>query len=377
MYQLAFDAKRAYQNYYGLGNYSRHMLEKMIKLFPENNYYLYTPQVKIHFIDHKVEHKNRVTLIDINSLPKFVHPIWYNAIVPLDLKRKKIQLYHGLSNELSKGIPKSIPKVVTIHNLNFLKCPELYNASELTKLNNQSKYACEQAAKIITLSNYTKKEIIEYYSIPESKIEVVYQDCGIRFHKSNTSEGYDNVLQKYNITEPYILSVGTIEKRKDHLIIIKAFQQLYERNLNLLFVGRSTSYIKELQKYIAKNNLENRVRIITDVTSTDLAALYNNATFSVYASKAEGFGISVLESIYMNCPVITVRDTPMHEIASDAALYFSQGNTEELIEQMTRILSEPEIKNELINAGKERMSLFEPNQSIKKTMGIYKTIIEG
>jgi hypothetical protein len=67
----------------------------------------------------------------------------------------------------------------------------------------------------------------------------------------------------------------------------------------------------------------------------------------------------------------------MHEIASDAALYFSQGNTEELIEQMTRILSEPEIKNELINAGKERMSLFEPNQSIKKTMGIYKTIIEG
>ncbi len=90
--KIGFDAKRAFLNQTGLGNYSRHMLESMINLFPDNKYYLYTPQVKIHFIDHIVEYKNRVTLIDINSLPKFIHPIWHNAIVPFDLKRKNIHV---------------------------------------------------------------------------------------------------------------------------------------------------------------------------------------------------------------------------------------------------------------------------------------------
>jgi glycosyltransferase involved in cell wall biosynthesis len=377
MYRLAFDAKRAYQNYYGLGNYSRHLLSTMIELFPENNYYLYSPQVKIHFIDHLVEHKGRVTLVDITSLPKFVHPIWRNAFVPFDLRRKKIQLYHGLNNELLRGIPKSIPTVVTIHDLNFLKHPELYHPSERDLLNKKNVYVCAHASKIITSSEYTKQEIIEAYSVPEYKIDVVYQDCDVRFHKKQTDNEYEEVLQKYKIEKPYLLSVGTIEEKKNHLTILKAFKMLNEKDLNLLFVGRSTVYVKEIQNYIVKHDLVNQVRIVTDIVSSDMPALYANALCNIFASDAEGFGIPVLESIYTDCPVITVKDTPMSEIASDAALYFTSKNADELMVQMKKIVFNPEIKSSLISEGRSRLSLFDKNQSIRKTMAIYKTIIEG
>src|SRR4051812_34194112 len=124
MLKLAFDARRAYQNYSGLGSYSRYLLETMIRMFPENEYYLYTPQVKIHFIDYLVAYKKQVSVVDITSLPKFVQPLWRNVYVPFDLRRKGIQIYHGLSNELPKGIHHSIPRIVTIHDLIFLKYPE-------------------------------------------------------------------------------------------------------------------------------------------------------------------------------------------------------------------------------------------------------------
>ncbi|MBC7450694.1 MAG: glycosyltransferase family 4 protein, partial [Cytophagales bacterium] len=287
MLKLAFDAKRAYQNYSGLGNYSRYVLETMIQMFPENEYYLYTPQVKIDFIDYLVEYRKQVHLIDITSLPKFIQPLWRNVFVPFDLKRKGIQLYHGLSNELPRGIHSSIPQIVTIHDLIFLKHPEWYNASDIRISEQKIKHACNTATKIIATSEHTKQDIINFYSIPEKKIEVVYQDCDARFHKRLSEAETHNVLHKYKIHQPYILSVGTIEERKNQILILKAFRKLKKNDLQLLLVGRSTSYIKEVSKYIYKHQLSDRVRILTDVTNDDLPLLYGGALFSVYASLAE------------------------------------------------------------------------------------------
>ena len=377
MWKLGFDAKRAYQNYSGLGNYSRYVLSAMINMYPENAYYLYTPRVKIHFLDHLVEHKKNVTLVDVTSLPKVLHPLWRNIYIPFDLKRKGIQLYHGLSNELPVGISAKIPKVVTIHDLIFMRFPQWYNATDRKIYYHKSLYACRKADRIIAMSEFTKQDIVTYLGISPDKIEVIYQDCDTRFHKIVSDSDKQKVLQKYGLQSPYMLSVGTIEKRKNQLAIVKAFHRLNNKDVQLVLVGRSTSYMNEIQKYIQKHGLGDHVRILNDVTSDDLPALYGEALFSVYISTIEGFGIPILESMYTECPVITTRYSSMQEIAADAALYITQDNVEELTSQMGMMLSQPALRETLIEKSKNRLPLFESKQSIIKMTDIYRTLIEG
>ena len=153
------------------------------------------------------------------------------------LKNNHIQLYHGLTNELPLGIHKSgIKTVVSIHDLIFIRFPELYPYFDRKIYKSKFKYACKIADKIIAISQQTKSDIIKYFGIKEEKIEVIYQGCHPIFQKPLPTEELERIKQQYQLPEKYVLNVGTIEKRKNLLSLVKAIKPL--EDINLVIVGK-------------------------------------------------------------------------------------------------------------------------------------------
>jgi len=191
--RIGFDAKRAFLNTSGLGNYSRNTINALHRFSKNNQYVLYTPKIK----DGLFENYNQFEVHSPeNPLEKLFKSVWrsYSA---KRLKNHQIELFHGLSNELPKGIHKTnIPSVVTIHDLIFMRFPQFYKAIDRKIYYSKVKYACNSAQKIIAISQQTKEDIVRFFDVNPNKIEVVYQSVSPVFFESTNTE---NLRSKYNI----------------------------------------------------------------------------------------------------------------------------------------------------------------------------------
>lgn len=177
---IAFDAKRAFSNSTGLGHYSRTLIRSLSEFFPEHEYFLCAPKLSNRFDVANLKHTYAVTP---QHFPSSVFTaVWRSSWVKKDLQQLKIDLYHGLSNEIPMGIEKTgIKSVVTIHDLIFERFPGQYNKIDVQIYRKKFRYACKHADRIIAISEQTKNDIIQFYKIPENKITVCYQSCNEAF----------------------------------------------------------------------------------------------------------------------------------------------------------------------------------------------------
>src|SRR5690606_3725090 len=161
-------------------------------------------------------------------------------------------IYHGLSNELPFSINQtSVKKVVTIHDLIFLRYPKLYKPIDAYIYKKKFEFACNAADVIIAISEQTKRDIIQYFQIPEQKIKIVYQSAAPIFNNIATSELKQKIALKYNLPKKFILNVGTIEERKNGILLINALPKI-QQGYDLVFIGKSTSYKSLLENQINK-----------------------------------------------------------------------------------------------------------------------------
>jgi glycosyltransferase involved in cell wall biosynthesis len=293
-------------------------------------------------------------------------------MVSRELKKREIDLFHGLSNELPNGIHKTkVPAVVTIHDLIFIRFPEFYKTIDRKIYFNKVKYACDSAQKIIAISEQTKEDIIRFFNVYPNKIEVVYQSVSpVFFEKGNT----ENLLSKYNLNEQFILSVGTHEPRKNQLSILKAIKA-EKLDIQVVFVGKHTSYTKKMTHFISENKMANQVKFLNDISENDLAGLYQLSSLSVYISFFEGFGLPVIEAMASGCPVITSNVSCLPETAGGAAILCTPNDVDELGKQIKSIIEDKTLQNELIAKGKERAKNFHPEQFSKKMISLYTEIL--
>ncbi len=176
---IGFDAKRAFHNSTGLGHYSRTLIRSLADCYPEHQYYLFNPKPSSLF---SFPEKNIQEVRPASFINNIFSSVWRSSWVKNDLKKYKIDIYHGLSHEIPVGIQKTgIKSVVTIHDLIHERHPEQYNAIDVKIYNKKFRYACANADKIIAISEQTKKDIIEFYKTPEEKITVCYQSCNPAF----------------------------------------------------------------------------------------------------------------------------------------------------------------------------------------------------
>jgi glycosyltransferase involved in cell wall biosynthesis len=366
--RIGFDAKRAFLNASGLGNYSRNTINALNKYSENNQYVLYTPEIK----DGLFENYNQFDVYSPETpISKIFKSVWrsYSAFL---LKKHQIEIFHGLSNELPHGIHKTkVPAVVTIHDLIFMRFPEFYKTIDRKIYQSKVKYACASAKKIIAISNQTKEDIIRFFDVDPNKIDVVYQSVSPVYFEQKDSE---NLHSKYNLSKNFILSVGTLEPRKNQLAILKALHS-EKIDTQIVFVGKSTSYTKKLTQFISENKLKNQVIFLNNISENDLAGLYKLARLSIYISHFEGFGLPVIESMACGCPVITSNVSCLPETAGGAAILCTPNNFIGLGTQIRALTDNENLRNDLIQKGNERAKLFHPKYFAEKMISLYTGIL--
>lgn len=313
--RIGFDGKRAVQNFTGLGNYSRYIVDILCQFYPENEYVLYAPKKRENKRLNKLTKQYRQLQLSYptTSFWKKLSSLWRVLGVTRQLEKERIDIFHGLSNELPLNIHKSkVKSIVTIHDLIFLRYPQYYHSIDRNIYTYKFRKACENADRIIAISECTKRDIIEYFGIPADKIEVVYQGCDTSFTHPVTEEKKREVRAKYQLPEHYILNVGSIEERKNALSAVQALTMLPEQ-IHLVIVGRHTEYTDKIERFIKENKLEERVHIISNVPFDDLPTFYQLAEIFVYPSRFEGFGIPIIEALYSGIPVVAATGSCLEE----------------------------------------------------------------
>ena len=263
--KIGFEAKRAFTNGTGLGHYSRTLISSLADYFPENEYYLFTPKQTNLFEEIKA-HKN-IQIIEPSTFPSTIlKSAWRSSWVKRDLKKLGIDIFHGLSHEIPVGIQNTgIKSVVTIHDLIFERNPEQYNQIDVKIYRKKFKYACENADRVIAISQQTKDDIIQFYGTHESKIDICYQSCNPSFGIKVSEDEKQRIKNYYQLPNQFFLYVGSIIERKNLLNICKALHLLKGKlNIPLVVIGSGGKYKQEIKEYISSHSIDNQVILLSD-----------------------------------------------------------------------------------------------------------------
>ncbi len=352
---IGFDAKRVFHNATGLGNYSRDVLRILHRHRPEHAYFAYTPRqgpLPFEIAGERFRVRAPRTLAG-RAFPA----LWRTRGIVKDLRADGIGLFHGLSNELPAGIERAgIASVVTIHDLIFERFPDLYPPLDRRIYAAKARSAAARAGIVVAVSEQTRRDLVEIYGVPEGRIRVVYQTCHEAFRAPLPQERLGEVAARWALPRTFLLAVGTIERRKNLLLALRALEKL--PGVPLVAVGRPTPYAEELHAFARANGLADRVRILSDVPTADLAAMYRLATVAVYPSLFEGFGIPIVEALSSGTPVVTTRGGCFPEAGGPGSAYVDPHDPEELRGVLSTLLADEGRRAAMSEAGLRHAARF-------------------
>ena len=364
--RIGFDAKRAFNNHTGLGNYSRFVIKALSRTqWGSLESLLYTPKVKnlawLNSFDHNF-------VIKTPSVK--VGGLWRSWLINNDLKKDNVDIFHGLSNEIPFRINKSgVKSVVTIHDLIFMRYPELYPAIDRFFYQQKFRYACENADAVVAVSQQTKDDIIEFYKIPAERIRVIYQDCQSSFHQKVDNQSILTIKSKYSLNKPYIICVSSFSERKNQKRLVEAFQQLGLKDYELVLVGGKSKYADEITQNFPKN-----IKILYGVPSADLPALYQGASLCVYPSFFEGFGIPIVEALHSGIPVVAATGSCLEEAGGEGVLYANPLDVNDLADKMQQVLTNDSLRHDLILKGREHVKQFSAENIAGQLIKLYQEL---
>ena len=355
-----------FQDMGGVSRYFFEMANNLVNL-DENELFLF---LGIHISQLPLNHlhHDRLTLKGIKAPDSWIFPKLYrflsDQLCRKELTRNRPDIYHlTYYSDISSG--RSIPKVITVHDMLYEKFPDQFgvtrNTSEKTK-------AISFADAIICVSENTRRELLDLYPSVENKSFVVH-------HGVTTLTSNNQVCGVPSIEEPYVLYVGRRNKYKNFQTLLQAFRSVHASfsDIKLLCFGGGRMSQRDLDT-IKRLGLSNAVVQISG-DDEKLRNAYRNAMCFVYPSQNEGFGLPLLEAMKENCPVVTTNSGPMPEVAGNAALYFSYDSPEECAEKISCILDDSAIKSVLISEGNQQILKFSWEETARKTQLIYKNLI--
>ncbi len=379
---IGFDAKRAYHNRTGLGNYSRTLIDSLAGFYPGNRYFLFNPRISALYHPPKA---NCTEILPQSAIWKLFPSGWRTTGLQKDIRRTKVDLFHGLSNELPINIHKTgVKSVVTIHDLIFERYPHQYHRIDRLIYRKKTRYACEKADSVIAISEQTKKDLVGYYAIREEKIKVCYQSCDPSFSELLDDEKISAIKAAYRLPEGYFLYVGSVIERKNLLNVCRAMSSLSSKSdLPLVVIGQGKAYLRKVREFISENGLNRRVIFLSDFRDPtlrhfsdgkDLPAIYQGAAALIYPSFFEGFGIPVLEALWSRLPVITSGISSLTEVGGGAAIYVDPGNAEEIAGAMLKITGDGALAEAMKNKGRIHAQEFTAEKCAAAVMNVYKSI---
>ncbi len=370
---VGFDAKRIVNNATGLGSYGRTLVNDLSQK-EGMALRLYAPVSGRDDLRNQIALRPNVQFCYAGS--SGLRAAWWRMSgIVSDLQRDGVQIYHGLSGELPIGIRRSgIRSVVTIHDLIFLRHPEFYHWVDTKIYAWKFRQAVKEADHIIAISECTKRDIMQLGGVAEEKISLVYQSCAPRFSEAVSPSLQHEVRQHYRLPQRFILSVGSIESRKNILLAVKALSLLPD-DVNLLVVGRRTKYADMVADYARKHHLDHRLLMVHGVPDEHLPAFYAMAESFVYPSVYEGFGIPIIEAISSGLPVVACTGSCLEEAGGPDCLYVAPDDVEGMAKAISNTLCGADGRMERITRSKEYIRRFEGNDVAGQVADVYRRLL--
>lgn len=264
------------------------------------------------------------------------------------------------------GVPHHIhtKTVLTLHDIIPARFTSQFSNLQRNMWIRRVRSAINLSNHIIAVSEFSKKDIIDFFHVPEDKILVVYETASRDFRIIPNQSTVDDVKLKYNITKPYFLTVGGDEKRKNNSAVKEIFQKVFKGKYQLVMLGSK------------KDTSETDIITPGFVPSDDMVALYNGAMMLVYVSHYEGFGLPVLEAMSCGVPVISSNSTSIPEVAGNAAILVDPNNLKEIAEAMSGLLRNPFKLREMKFKGVERTKVFTLENMVNGTYQVYENLLK-
>jgi len=356
-----------------------HLTKELIRLDSENEYHLLTDEMNEDVLADITErldiaHNSNVKIVSLRARNRF---IWNLLTVPKYLFQNTIDVFHT-QYIVPFFVPRRTKLVTHIHDVSFCAYPDMIGKGDRFFLAILIPYALRRADTIITPSQFTKDEIVKYYNVSEEKIVVIYNGIGEEFTKPHIFSSENGVLlkEKYRLPEHFILSVGTLQPRKNLPFLIEAFALLKKRlpEIKLVIVGnRKAHHIDpRIDQTILTYNLTSDVIFPGFIDAEDLPNFISMTHVFVFPSLYEGFGIPLLEAMSQTVPVCASDIPSLREIGGEAVLYFDPTKLASCEESLYNLCTNEALRESIKEAGRERMKLFSWEKSAVLLLEEYK-----
>jgi len=372
--KICIDIQSAVAQRAGVGRYTKVLVENLIK----NGH---ADQLKLFYFNFKkfespIDNTDNIEMKPITYIPgQFVQKAWKTINFPtFDFFAGKADVYHFPNFIIPPVADKKGKKIVSIHDTSFIRFPQFTEEKNLKYITKKIKKTVERADKIITISHFSAEEIKTLLNVPEHKIAVTHLGISESFMPEDKHEAFLKVKEKTQIADPYILTLGTVEPRKNLLLAIEMFEKMKHFDGNLVIAGMLGWKYETIMEKIKESPKSKKIIYLNYVPDGLLSSLYSAASLYIIPSHYEGFGFPPVEAMACGTPVLSSKGGSLPEILGNAAEYAEFNAPEQWADKAEQIINTQSIQNDLIKKGIKQASKYRWSKTAEETWNIYQEL---
>jgi glycosyltransferase involved in cell wall biosynthesis len=357
----------------GVETYFRNLIKQLQKIDQENHYFILMTTKNLDSLDLRSSTFHKLVVSEALQ-EKIFRKLRFSVQSFQETINKKIEKL-GLDIlhfpfQIIQPMGLNVRKILTFNDMQHEYWPEFFSPEDLEARRLTFRPSAEAATQIISISEFSKKTLVEKYKISPDKIKVIYE--------TYDEELYNNPRAKTlsYLPKPYFYYPAATWPHKNHIRLIEAFEKFARKNadFNLVLSGASMQNNDEVLKRINELGLKDKVFVLGYLDYDELPLIYRGAFALVFPSLFEGFGIPLLEAFASSCPVICSNTTSLPEVAGNAALYFDPLNADDIAKKMQRLVDNPNLRKILIKQGSRRLHNFSQEKMARETLQVYEQV---